>query len=1613
MLASKRQIKAAPELSVVGGPKIPLKYFQDKEFLKELDFSCRIHLHESLENLSTLNDEKFTVSFGGVTYVTSYLLIIRRLTRTKGISPLQAKEGLIELLGRKNPERVLPLELLDDKVFLNELARACSTNLLTRIEDMAATDERKFPVVWDGIEYQVTYRAIAARLMKNKELKSELDGKLYLLKQIGKTPVISIPNSLLGSEDFIIMLCKKLQKVTGKKIGDIPVSDRTSIEIVCDDGTTYETSFRALVNMIKYQKAKSCQRVTTANAKRYLKLIMEGEPAEYAWGIAMGLNVFKPLAESIVPNRLFENPQFLRRFEQSIMDRNRMTFESVSSTDTRLATVDWKNRKYHVSPFTVFKTIERSKQINNALERFYTNGGGEKLRSLMARGYLIEQAGENKVPHAALGEADLWLNVIAAAEKSLKMKIELANFNLHMAPDKAIEFTWRGKTYKESVFSLLHRRLYYNRNSLTLKFEWEEVLKEAGRSYETTFPRSYIDDRSFVIALEKAFQEQRKTSMQDLRFDDTKKVLVEFNGERYVTTFNNLLQIVAENRGRARWLPDDAEYLLRKIERSHDAYKAIPATLLTNRFFVMALDGEYRKRFGKGIERIGYRNTGKVRIRWGAAEFVDNLFNITLTLSAHGKVGQAEAKERLLKTLNRKNNRELPIGLLGDKSFVETLNRACLEQLHKPLSALMLTDYSLIKVNWKRDTYYVSFHGLLSRIRFNNLGLTLDAAKNYLMLILTGKTNEEALETIRINDTEDSLLDGNFDRVNEFNLESEVIPVLGQNPALLRRWLTILHPEMNDEEVNSLTITSFKGLMHGVQDAEERYLRFPERLKQPKFKRVPPETAQNSITISGKAFGATHVYVAGAWNRRKQVDKDGRFEITVPLKIGEANRLKVFTIDIKNKYRSIEAYASIKQTGHSDETEAFIELLQKHKMGLLESIKGDEKLQQILTELIEQLLIRRFSHSFGEGERYTKQFIKSQKSEKMRFLMRNVLKNFQEINRMRFDNIVEGERLYFFQKYSVELIRRAVRKGAPGIVLASEPGLGKTLVSLTAINGHPSIIITPDPVVGEWRDQAYRFLEKPDVLNLRREKNTSGAEKKEMLLQETLKAERRGAHGKKVLINLAFMRDSEDKERIEIMNRYLAKDGSVLVLDEGHWANNIQTNQSISMSKLKPHFKIVVTATPFKNPDAFRKMMTHITPGSRYLRDPMAWRRSFSKADGSDLRVLYLWGNPHLVRFKKRDVFEEYDPKKPLDAQKDRLPKKLQMPERHYTLTASQSEAIFEMFMDWKAWTIKYGHYIPNDQESVRDGVWTNDGTLSKRHALRHAQNNPEYIGSKEGSDKQKVMARTVNECLAENRKVIIFTRYLRQAEIYEKMFKNHNPAIFTGKVAENGDVCHPNGDVIRFRKGERDFIYDEKGYPIPDKDGEAMTSLEYEKKTFMNAPDRKIVICTMNTGGAGVTLNAAKAVIFDDLPEDYVQQYQAEDRAHRIDTDRTRTHYNVKYYKLISQYPEDFIRRMKKIWVAKEQTEDSYRYVIVTDRDYAKERELPTAYEKFFEQGTFDQALNRNLAKMKMVFNLIIDGIADESVEKEFEHNSIEEFFNKKEADPRAQAGNGVTLRR
>ena len=835
--------------------------------------------------------------------------------------------------------------------------------------------------------------------------------------------------------------------------------------------------------------------------------------------------------------------------------------------------------------------------------------------------------------------------------------------------------------------------------------------------------------------------------------------------------------------------------------------------------------------------------------------------------------------------------------------------------------------------------------------------------------------------------------DEELDKISGISLEDSIALLAEKDPHKLKLYIQFAHPELAEEEVDTLVIRAFKNFVAGRSETREaKYLEYPISL--PSVTVDPPEeTDEASIILEGKATGE-FVYITGVYPRKVRII-DGAFSVSIPLKQGETNEIRILgvdTTDPKNNHRSDQRTVYIQQTSEEqDDVAVLFALLDSHSVSLRRDIQKNPGRAEYLQQCAEQVLIKKFSRSFEEGEEYVEDLLQKTESPSVIKVLKNVLKKFKKVHSATLKNVQAGS-LMFFQKYcAYEIQRRMQDENCPGVILANDPGLGKTRTIEAAIADREAGIICPNAVVSAWEEEANIVLKNPDMLVMR---DIPHAIRKEML--RTRKQIANTISPRRYVTNTKFLQNTKDTERFELLG---GRD-MVIVHDEAHSRINEHSEQSKGARMIEHQFQINVTATPAKSPEAARRLLRTLYPEDKRFQSAAAFKKVFPANDPQALKTLSLLLQKDMIRFRKQDVLELIDPEQSLLQQKHKLPRKEYIDSDTsgaFTISEKQATAIYEMFLNWHKWTKKYDKYIPNDDTAEDDRLRV-AGSLAKRHALRQSINNPQYLGMKGVDSKAQQAKRIVNDCLQRGRKVVIFCAYNAQAQKYAEMFKQHNPALYTGDTSNEGDYKNDTGDSMRFQresgnhKKKKGWKFDADGYPIEDPQGDTMSALDYERHTFQNTEDRKINIVTYKAGAVGTTFTAGKAMIFDDLPTDVIEAIQAEDRIQRIDPDR-QSHATVEYYNLISRYPKKFLSRMKKVWVVRDKTTQSYKEYKTKDAaerfanaqtkklGHDAEIDIDTAFNMFFDQGTYDEVHIQNLVTQRHMFHLINDGIADAAI--------------------------------
>ena len=1093
-------------------------------------------------------------------------------------------------------------------------------------------------------------------------------------------------------------------------------------------------------------------------------------------------------------------------------------------------------------------------------------------------------------------------------------------------------------------------------------------------------PPEVYKDEGFLNAARAAVTEQllggnETRSIAEISTNDRRQINIIYKGVEYQIGFISLLQGISKNTEGTNGAAEARDLLAGKNVR-----QLIPPEVYKDEGFLNAARAAVTEQLLGGdetrsIAEISTNDNRQINITYNGIEYRVGFASFLQGISRNTEGINSKAEARDL--LSGKNVRQhIPPETYKDEGFLDATRAAVTEHLlggdeTRSIAEISTNEDRQINIIYKGVEYQIGFIGLLRGISKNTEGInSIAEARDYLFLRSTGEAPANAIKIIAAGSVKEYVEDSYIGRVEAAGILS-IISNLGLDHTRLSSYIRLAHPEIAEGEVTKIVRETFRGIYGFGVDREEKYLKYGVTLNSPQMGReLPSETKQTTIELEGTAEGATHLYIAGSWKRRIRVE-NGRFSTTIPLMLGEMNEFRIYAIDDIEKKRSMPLEFKVVQRGSTEDLSNLVTAISSMGSEALKNMRSDEGRYALLVRLLEDASIKRFCKSFDEGEAYLNNIAKNASDKVIKEAITDVLRNFKEINEREYPALAEGEELIFYQKYAIDRLVRKIEEGQSSI-LALEAGLGKTLIVLAALSAanKPGVIVVPNSVAESWDEQRVRFM--PNDL-MKRLSGLSSQKRKEEIGREILSRSARNGKHANLVVNREFLRMIDDSERFDLLNEVLQPNG-ILVIDEGHWTAIQGTNQSAGVSMLAPGVKIIVSATPYSNPERYRALISQIIDDERF-QNAKAFREAFRSDDPESYMALYTIAGSHVIRLRKDDVLERYDPDVTLEAQGHRVPIERIMPIQEVTLTADQALSLYEMFTDWKGWSERNGHYMRVDGE-----LWDGN-SLIKKHAILQTINNPDYIGSQEQSPKHEEVRKVVEECVNEGRKVLIFTKYIHEANAYLEMFKEYNPAMLTGEISEKGELVNPDGSQKLFRYSQtKGFEFDERGYPIEDPEGRPMSALTYQRLTFMHSPERRVMISTYGTGGVGITLNAAKAVVLADPPETYTELYQALNRVERMDTPETRTHPDVRIYRIASIYPEEFIDLMKDTYIKR--VDGRYEEV---EKSEALEREgrlrkgYTTAYDEFFRQGTYDAFVYKRVENQSKISDMLLDGIVSE----------------------------------
>jgi len=431
-----------------------------------------------------------------------------------------------------------------------------------------------------------------------------------------------------------------------------------------------------------------------------------------------------------------------------------------------------------------------------------------------------------------------------------------------------------------------------------------------------------------------------------------------------------------------------------------------------------------------------------------------------------------------------------------------------------------------------------------------------------------------------------------------------------------------------------------------------------------------------------------------------------------------------------------------------------------------------------------------------------------------------------------------------------------------GGCLADDMGLGKTIQTLALLQKHKedteagggkatSLAIMPTSLIYNWLNEAKKFAPQ---LRL-------------MVHTGTLRYK-----SPEVFANYDLVITTYGISRIDI-DLFKSYFFDYVILDESQNIKNPSSKSFMAVKQLRSRFKLILSGTPVENSvNDLWTQMSFINPG--LLGIQQFFQNEFvapieKKKDEDKARKLQALIKPFVLRRTKEQVATELPPK---------------------------TENLFYCQMSEEQATVYENVKSEYRNELLRS---LEDGTFAKKQIhvlqglikLRQIANHPLMIDSEYEGDSGKFenVVHTLSNVLDGGHKVLIFSQFVRQLNIYREHFDNENiPYVYLDGSTQN------RGDVVK------QFQEDEK---------------------------TRVFLISIKAGGVGLNLTEADYVFILDPWWNPAVEQQAIDRTHRIGQTK-----NVFIYKFITK---DTVE--EKILALQQRKLSVARALITTEESFIK----------------------------------------------------------------------------
>ncbi len=466
------------------------------------------------------------------------------------------------------------------------------------------------------------------------------------------------------------------------------------------------------------------------------------------------------------------------------------------------------------------------------------------------------------------------------------------------------------------------------------------------------------------------------------------------------------------------------------------------------------------------------------------------------------------------------------------------------------------------------------------------------------------------------------------------------------------------------------------------------------------------------------------------------------------------------------------------------------------------------------------------------------------------------------------------------KEYQLHGIYRLTRPDKPNMLLADDPGMGKTLQVIAAMEIHAEAVmaaekrktrnvwVTPNANRQEIYNQLTNYTDNPkdDIVVI------SG--RKDQIRQSLKKA----LTAKHVIVSFETLAKLEEKAP-DLYEKLFGKELDCLALDETQFVDKLRSQRGRAAHKLKAQRKILLSGSPYEHHfENLWNIFTLLDPENFNERTrPDLFGRLFNGGQNGMIEAYEILDG-FMVRRLKEDCYATVDPTRPLAEQPNTLPRRDFIPFQEaggFLLTREQMIAYIETLI--KAGGGGMGSSLVKLQQLFQS-------------MLRPAGDNPINPALVE-------TRRLVKEHLKNGDKIIIWSFFDHSRNDLAAMLD-----VLALELKAEGVAGFENGfSYARFDGSKTATATIE-----PSEFDSSIMRRDYDLHRFQFQDEPRVMLAGYTVGNAGVNMSRGRVSIGYEISNTLAPFIQAPNRNHRVDGLFPRP--DQPYYSVVGQFPPDLI---------------------------------------------------------------------------------------------------------